>query len=364
MAFDADETRSFVAFLDRAAFKTSFFKHDAPMKKIIVLGGTGFVGAHVCEKLVRDGWELTLPTRRRANADHVKHLPNLTVLEQDIHDDQALNQAVAGHDALVNLVAILHGTQEAFERVHVALPRKIAHACAAGGVRQVVHLSALGADALQPERAPSMYLRSKGEGEAVLMQAATGAGAGLAAQVCFDLSILRPSVIFGANDKFINLFAKLQQVLPLLPLAGASAKFQPVWVEDVASAVLRCLAGASAAVSPRIIEVAGPEVFTLKQLAQLAAQLSGIAGGFGRPVIALPQWAARLQATLMGLAPGAPMMSLDNLDSMKVDNVASGKLPGLASLGLIASALQPIAQDYLTQNSISAGLMGLRRRSH
>lgn len=319
------------------------------MKNIIVLGGTGFVGAHVCEKLVRQGWQVTLPTRRLSQADQVKHLPNLTVLGLDVHDDAALNQAVAGHDALVNLVAILHGTQAAFERVHVALPRKIAVACARNGVKQVVHISALGADALQPEKAPSMYLRSKGAGEAVLMQASAGAGAGVNAQVGFDLSILRPSVIFGAGDRFLNLFARLQKVLPVLPLAGASAQFQPVWVQDVAQAVVRCLAGASALPSPRIIEAFGPEVFTLKELAQLAAQQSGIAAGFGRPVIPLPQWAARLQATLMGLAPGEPMMSLDNLDSMKVPNIASGKLPGLDSLGITTSALAPIAQDYLGQ---------------
>jgi NADH dehydrogenase len=334
------------------------------MKNILVLGGTGFVGAHVCEKLVREGWQVTLPTRRASNADHLKHLPNLTTLELDVHDEAALAGAMVGQDAVVNLVAILHGTQAAFERVHVALPHKIAHACAVADVKQVVHVSALGADALQPEAAPSMYLRSKGEGEAVLMQAAVGAGAGVAAKVGFDLTILRPSVIFGAEDKFINLFAKLQQVFPVMPLAGASAKFQPVWVEDVATAVVRCLAGASAQASPRIIEAFGPDVFTLKQLVQLAAQLSGIAYGLGRPVIALPQWAGRLQATLMGLAPGEPMMSLDNLDSMKVPNVASGKQPGLDSIGITASALRPIAQDYLTRNQSSSGLMGLRSRSH
>jgi uncharacterized protein YbjT (DUF2867 family) len=334
------------------------------MKKIIVLGGTGFVGAHVCEKLVRDGWELTLPTRRRANADHLKHLPNVTTLEIDVQDEAALAHAVAGHDALVNLVAILHGTQAAFEQVHVALPKKIAHACAAASVKQVVHISALGADALQPESSPSMYLRSKGEGEAVLMQAAKGAVAGAAAHAGFDLTILRPSVIFGAEDKFINLFASLQKVFPFMPLAGASARFQPVWVEDVASAVVCCLNGASAAASPRIIEAFGPDVFTLKQLVQLAAQLSGISGGWGRPVISLPQWAGRLQATLMGLAPGEPMMSVDNLDSMKVDNVATGRQPGLASIGILAAALRPIAKDYLTRNQSGSGLMGLRKRSH
>ena len=316
------------------------------MKKIFVLGGTGFVGAHVCEKLVRDGWAVTVPTRRRANANHIKLLPGLTVLELDVHNEAALNQAVAGQDALVNLVAILHGTQAAFERTHVALPRKIAKACLANGVKHMVHLSALGTDALQPQKLPSMYLRSKGEGEAVLIQAATGAGAD-AGCAGFDLSILRPSVIFGAEDKFLNVFAKLQKIFPVMPLAGADAQFQPVWVEDVSTAVVRCLDGASEAASPRTIELVGPEVFTLKQLVQLSGQLAGLGGGFGRPVLGLPDWAARLQAKLMGLAPGEPVMSTDNLDSMKVPNVASGKLPGLESLGITASALQPIAQGYL-----------------
>jgi NADH dehydrogenase len=316
------------------------------MKKIFVLGGTGFVGAHVCEKLVSDGWEVTLPTRRRANADQLKHLPNLTVLELDVHNEAALTHAVAGHEALVNLVAILHGTQAAFERTHVALPRKIAKACLANGVKQVVHISALGTDALQPQTLPSMYLRSKGEGEAVLIQAATGAGAAVG-HAGFDLSILRPSVIFGAEDKFLNVFAKLQKIFPVLPLAGADAQFQPVWVQDVATAVVRCLAGASPDASPRTIELVGPEVFTLKQLVKLAGQSAGLGGGFGRPVFGLPDWAARLQAKLMGLAPGEPVMSTDNLDSMKVPNVATGKYPGLDSLGITASALQPIAQGYL-----------------
>lgn len=319
------------------------------MKKIIVLGGTGFVGAHVCEKLVREGWHVTIPTRRRSNATQLLHLPGLTVLELDVHDEAALARAVVGHDALVNLVAILHGDQAAFEHVHVALPKKVVHACLAAGVAQVVHVSALGADSLQPTKSPSMYLRSKGEGEAVLMQAAVGGGAGATSHAGFDLSILRPSVIFGEGDKFLNLFAKLQKVLPMMPLAGASARFQPVWVQDVANAVVSCLKGVSTQPSPRIIEAAGPDVYTLKELVQLSAQLSGVAGGLGRPVIALPAWAGRLQATMMGLAPGEPLMSVDNLDSMKVDNVATGKLPGLASLGITASALKPIAQQYLTR---------------
>jgi len=318
------------------------------MKKILVLGGTGFVGAHVCEKLAREGWQVTVPTRRRSNATHLIHLPGLTVLELDVHDEAALARVVPGHAALVNLVAILHGDQAAFERVHVALPQKIARVCIGSGVNQVIHVSALGADSLQPDKSPSMYLRSKGEGEAVLLQAAEGGGAGTAAQKGFDLSILRPSVIFGEGDKFLTLFAKLQKLFPLMPLAGAAARFQPVWVEDVANAIVACIKGANGRASPRIIEAAGPDILTLKEIVQLSAQASGVAGG-GRPVIALPTWAGRLQAMLMGLAPGEPLMSLDNLDSMKVDNVATGKLPGLTSLGIRASTLLPIARQYLAR---------------
>ena len=136
-------------------------------------------------------------------------------------------------------------------------------------------------------------------------------------------------------------------VLPVMPLAGAEARFQPVWVQDVATAVVRCVQGLNTLPSPRVIEVVGPDVFTLKELVQLSAQLSGIAEGYGRLVLSLPSWAGRLQAGLMSFAPGVPLMSLDNLDSMKLDNVASGKLPGLAALGISASALRPIAQQYL-----------------
>ena len=331
------------------------------MKNVLVLGGTGFVGASVCEQLVRQGWRVTVPTRRRAHAQHLVPLPSVTVLEVDVQDEAELAHAVAGHEAVVNLVAILHGSQAAFQNVHVTLPQKLARACVAGRVKQLVHVSALGANAQQPQSAPSMYLRSKGEGEAVLIRAA---GSGLNA--AFDLTILRPSVIFGAEDKFLNLFAKLQTVLPFMPLAGAHARFQPVWVEDVATAVVRCLERGgrmSPSNAPRVFELYGPDVFTLQELVQLAARLSGVRGGRGRPVITLPRWLGGLQAMLMELAPGEPLMSRDNLDSMLCDNVATRTLPGLQSLGIAPAALVPVAQDYLTQNQTGRGLLGIRQRA-
>ena len=317
------------------------------MKKVFVLGATGFVGQHVCEKLVRAGWQVTVATRRRSNAREIMLLPGLTVLELDVHNESALSQALAGQGAVVNLVAVLHGSQAVFEQVHVALPQKLARACIERAVPRVVHISAMGADALQPDKAPSMYLRSKGEGEAVLIQAANALGAGATSQTGFDLSIIRPSVIFGAEDKFMNVFARLQKVLPLVPLASAQSRFQPVWVEDVAAAVVALLQGRSALASPRIHEACGPEVFTLKQLVRLSGQLSGLCGGWGRPIWGVPLWVGRLQAAMMALAPGVPMISADNLDSMQVDNVSQGHFPDLQALGITPSALAPIAQQYL-----------------
>jgi uncharacterized protein YbjT (DUF2867 family) len=306
------------------------------MKKILILGGTGFVGRHLCEKLARLQWRVTVPTRRASNAQAVQVLPLVDVVQADVHDEAALTQLVAGHDAVVNLVAILHGKPADFERMHVELPAKLARACLAAGVPRLVHVSALGADPLHPEAAPSLYLRSKSQGEAVLQGAAA---------LGLQLSVLRPSVIYGADDQFLNLFARLQRVLPVMPLAGAAARFQPVWVEDVAQAITRCLQDRSTI--GKITELCGPDVFTLRQLAQLAARASGINHGRGRPVIPLSRALGRLQARLMELAPGQPLMSRDNLDSMRVDNVASGQWPGLQTLGITPAALAAIAPTFL-----------------
>ena len=296
---------------------------------LLILGGTGFVGRSICGLLVdRSGGgsaQIVVPSRRPERAKHLQMLPTVRLAEADVHDEAQLTELLRGRDAVINLVAILHGSEAAFERAHVALPRTLARACAAAGVKRVVHISALGVG----PNAPSLYLRSKTAGEAVL------AAAGL------DLTILRPSVIFGEHDRFLNLFATLQAVLPVMPLAGASAKFQPVWVQDVAAAVVACLDDDSTIA--KTYELAGPEVFTLQQLVELAGRCAGHA----RPVIGLPDALGRMQAFAMELLPGEPLMSRDNLASMRVPNVASGTLPGLAQLGIAAATLGSIAPDYL-----------------
>ena len=314
---------------------------------LVILGGTGFVGRSLCGLLVErsggGGAQVVVPSRAPARAKHLQLLPTLRVVGADVHDEAQLTALLRARDAVVNLVAILHGSAADFERTHVELPRTLARACAAAGVRRVVHVSALG---VGPD-APSHYLRTKAAGEAVLQGAA-----GL------DLTILRPSVMFGAHDRFLNLFARLQRWLPLMPLAGAHARFQPVWVQDVAAAIVRCLDDDSTIA--KTYELAGPQVFTLKELVQAA----GRHAGHPRPVLALPDALGTLQALTMEMLPGTPLMSRDNLASMRVPNVASGQLPGLAQLGIEPAPLDSIAPGYLAPQRGGARRDHSRARHH
>jgi uncharacterized protein YbjT (DUF2867 family) len=297
--------------------------------RVLVLGGSGFVGRQVCEQFARLGWHITVPTRRAVNAARVQSLPGLTVIEANVHLEADLARLMPGHDAVVNLVAVLHGSEERFESVHVNLPGKIASAMKKAGVQRLVHISALGAD----PQGPSMYQRSKARAETVLHNAG------------LQLTVLRPSVIFGAEDKFLNLFADLQAVAPFMPLAGSGTRFAPVWVGDVARAVVVCLQKLDTV--GQTYELCGPDVMTLGELVQRAGQWAGVNEGRGRPVIGLPMWVGWLQAAVMELAPGEPLMSRDNLASMKVDNIATGQLPGLPALGISAASAAGVAPTYL-----------------
>ena len=301
------------------------------MTRILVLGGTGFVGRALCEKLSErsSSDRIVVPTRREPRGNGVRLLPTVDLVGGDINHPATLARLVAMSDVVVNLVAILHGSRAQFERVHVTLPQQLVQACKTAGVKRIVHVSALGVGAGDGKGAPSNYLHSKTAGEAVL--AASG----------LDVTLLRPSVVFGAHDHFLNLFARLQSLAPVLPLAGSSARFQPVWVEDVAAAIVRCI-DMPASIG-KVYECAGPTVYTLSELVRLAGRWSG----HERPQIPLPTWAGRLQALAMELLPGTPLMSRDNVASMSVPNVATGTLPGLRELGISASALEAVAPGYL-----------------
>lgn len=305
---------------------------------ILLLGGSGFIGRNVCEKLVETsgGGEgrVTVPSRNPQRAKHIQTLPTIELARADVHNETQLAALVSGRDAVINLVGILHGSQTAFQQAHVEFPKKLARACQAVGTKRVIHVSALGADA----NAPSRYLRSKAEGEAALRDANLA------------LTVLRPSVVFGEGDAFMNLFARLQSVFLVMPLAGAGAKFQPVWVEDLAQAIVNCLRQRETI--GQTIECVGPRIHTLEQLVRDAGRWSGHA----RPIIALPSALASLQALLLECLPGEPLMSRDNLDSMKVDSVASGALPRLDSLGIRPAAVDAVMPELLGQRAGPARL--------
>jgi NADH dehydrogenase len=303
-------------------------------ERILLLGGSGFVGRSVCEKLVeRSGGagQIVVPSRHPARAKHLQMLPNVQVAGADVHDDATLRRLVEGSDAVVQLIAILHGRPADFQRVHVDLPGRLGAMCARAGVRRLVHVSALGVS----RDAPSHYLRSKLAGEEAVRMSVR------------EAVLLRPSIVFGELDRFLNLFATLQAFAPFVPLAGAEARMQPVWVEDLAEAIIRCLDDAGSA--GRTYECAGPRVYTLRQLVHLAGRWSG----HERAVIGLPDPIARLQALAFEWLPGEPLITRDNIDSLSVPNVAGNALPGLDALGITPTALEAIAPSYLGRSDAS-----------
>jgi NADH dehydrogenase len=257
---------------------------------------------------------------------------------------------VAGRDAVINLVGILHshhGTPYGpeFRRAHVELPRRIVAACAAAGVPRYLHMSALGAD----RQGASMYQRSKADGELAA-----------ASQPAVAATIFRPSVVFGPDDNFLNLFARLQRHLPLVPLASAGARFQPVYVGDVAEAYVRALLEPHT--RNQIYELGGPGIYTMAELVRLAGRYSG----HPRPVFALPDVLARLQAGFFELLPGTPLLTRDNLDSMKTDNVvhASNGVLTAEALGIKLTPLESVAPQYLAPDGQLDELRTRARHAH
>jgi uncharacterized protein YbjT (DUF2867 family) len=293
---------------------------------VLVLGGSGFIGRYLLNLLAAQGIRLVVPSRRRDRARHLIVLPTCDVVDADIMDDPTLDRLVADTDAVINLVGILHGNELTFQRVHAELPRRLVAACAKHKVGRLIQMSAIGASAT----APSMYLRSRAAGEAHVRAASLA------------WTIFRPSVVFGIEDRFLNLFGTLAAIAPVLPIGGADSRFQPVWVEDVAHAIANSLD--NEATFGQVYELAGPRIYTLRELVTFAAK----AAGHPRPVFALPDGLARIQARLLELAPWGPLLSRDNLDSMKVDSVAS-KQPfrPAPELGIGITPMEPEAALYL-----------------
>lgn len=275
-------------------------------RTVCILGGTGFIGYHLANQLVKAGMRVRIPSRRRERHRDLLVIPGVDVVETDIHDPKQLESVIADCDAVVNLVAILHERRkDGFTRVHVELPRRVVHACLARGVRRIIHISALHADA---KNGPSAYLRSKGEGEQVVLGAHSDNLA---------VTVFRPSVVFGAGDHFFTLFAGLLRMSPgPVPLACPRARMAPVFVGDVVANIVAALDDRHT--KGKRYELCGPRVYTLEQLVQYVNQLLDLR----RSIIPLGDGASRLLAKVLGMLPGK-IMTTDNYLSLTVDAVCT-----------------------------------------
>jgi NADH dehydrogenase len=320
---------------------------------IVILGGAGFVGHHLVARLAADGRRVTVVTRRRENAQRLILLPTVDVVEGDVYDDAFLARVMLRQQAVINLIGILHGDRaapygKAFARAHVEVVERITKAAHSSGVTRLLQMSGLGA----AKDGPSMMTRSKFDGEQVALNSG------------LDATVFRPSVIFGEGDSFLTMFASLQKFLPVMAVGRAGTRFEPVFVGDVVNAMFNAL-DADASFG-QTYELVGPRVYSLKEIVTLA----GVASGHARPVIALPDGLAYLQASIFEMLPGGPLLSRDNLDSMQKDNIASGKLPGLDApelagpTGLQPTTLEQVAYEILGGVHPRAHLDALRRRAH
>lgn len=299
---------------------------DARDRVVTVFGGGGFLGRYACQALFRAGARARIVERDPRRAYFLKPLAavgQLQFVAADIRDSKAVRTAVAGSDSVVNLVGILKGD---FDGIHVAGARNVAEAAAEAGASALVHVSAIGAD---PE-SESAYGRSKGEGEAAVRAAFPGA------------TILRPSVLFGREDNFVNRFAAMARLAPALPVISGSTRFQPVYAADAGRAV------AAAALDPRrhggrTYELGGPQVLSLRELMEWVCE----ATGRGRSLIDIPDPVGRLIARATGWLPGAPL-TWDQWLMLRRDNVASPKAPGLEAFGLPKTPLAAVAEGWLT----------------
>lgn len=298
-----------------------------PKLSVCVLGGTGFVGTELVSQLASEGNWVRVPTRAPSHGLHLSVLPTVELVSADVHDRRVLSDLFAGMDAVINLVGILNeGRGAHFQEVHAELAQKVIEEARTARVSRVLHMSAVGAD---PERAPSKYLRSKGRAEALVRAAAPS----------LDVTIFRPSVIFGRGDSLTERFARLLRLAGgWMPLARPRARFAPVYVGDVARAFVRALE--DRATIGRTYELCGPEVLTLGQIVRASAAVAGLSCR----IVPLPDVLARLQGLALGLLPGKPF-TLDNFRSLTLDSLCTRD--GLGELGIEPQRLAAVLPTYL-----------------
>jgi uncharacterized protein YbjT (DUF2867 family) len=311
---------------------------------VCLLGGTGFVGYHLANRLTHQGCTVNILTRRRERHRELLVNPAIRIIEADVYNAQQLCRSFSGAGAVINLIGILNernAKEGSFARIHAELPGLIAAAAAATGVPRLLHMSALHADPAEPH---SRYLKTKGEGEDRAHAAATPE---------LRITSFRPSVIFGPGDSFFNRFAALLKLSPLFfPLACPDSRFAPVYVGDVAEAFCRALA--DDATRGQRLELCGPDSYTLKELVVYTRDTLGLK----KPVIGLGDALSRWQARLLGLLPGRPF-TLDNYYSLQHDSLCMDN--ALPALGITPTAVKTIVPAYIADRNLRGRFHAFRR---
>lgn len=304
-------------------------------KIITIFGGTGFIGRHTVQMLARTGAQIRIATRSPASAYFLKpcgDVGQIVPISCDIHDTQSVERAVAGSTHVINLVGILfeRGGKTKFDTIHHLAAQRIAHAAAEAGVRQFIHISAIGAS----KKAEAHYAQSKADGEDAVLRAYPSA------------VILRPSLVFGAEDNFFNRFAAMARVTPVLPLVmGGKTRFQPVYVGDIAAAIFKIVTCPdSHKYAGKIFELAGPQTATFRELLETTMTVTGRK----RLFMPLPAPIAKIIGALGSILP-TPPLTVDQVRSLAADNVASGHHAGLSDLGITPTAMGGILPTYLRQ---------------
>jgi uncharacterized protein YbjT (DUF2867 family) len=297
-------------------------------QSIAVLGGTGFLGTRLVARLIKDGRRVTVLSRDREQHKHLLVLPGLTLENCDVYEEGQLSEHFRGKDVVINLIGILNERGfggGGFRRAHTELTRGVLQAARSAGVTRLLQVSALKAAV----DAPSYYLRSKGEAEQLIRESSSA----------LDWTIFQPSVMFGPGDSFLNRFSGLLAAMPwVFPLAKPNARFQPVLVDDVIEAVLRCLHGGAS--NRQTYELGGPQIYFLREIVGLVAKLTGRR----RWILGLPDSVARMQALVMDFVPGRPFSS-DNYHSLTIDSVCTED--GFAKLGIKPQSMVATARQYL-----------------
>ena len=311
---------------------------------VCLLGGTGFVGYHLANRLTQHGYTVNILTRRRERHRDLLVNPAIRIIEANVYDTDQLRRNFGEAGAVINLIGILNernAKDGSFARIHAELPGLIAEAAAASGVTRLLHMSALHADAAEPH---SRYLKTKGEGEDRAHAAATPN---------LGVTSFRPSVIFGPGDSFFNRFAALLKLSPLFfPLACPDSRFAPVYVGDVAAAF--CKALADDATRGQRLELCGPDSYSLKELVVYTRDTLGLK----KPVIGLGDALSRWQARLLGLMPGRPF-TLDNYYSLQHDSLCTDN--ALPALGITPTAVKTIAPGYIAGRNLRGRFQAFRQ---